>query len=98
MATQTIMCSPQRWHHPNHPARRSEATPHCYCNGASACRERLSMSGGDDRRVVDLAGWVAWLDAIVELIAGRFGRFEPGGRVLAWSAGRAGAQERLDVG
>jgi hypothetical protein len=31
--------------------------------------------------VVDLAGWVAALDALVELIAGRFGRAEPRRRV-----------------
>jgi hypothetical protein len=30
MATQAIMYSPQREHHLNHRARRSEATPHWY--------------------------------------------------------------------
>jgi hypothetical protein len=51
------------------------------------CRERLRLSGGDDHRVVDLVGWVASLDAVVELIGGRFGRVEPRRRVGAYLRG-----------
>jgi SRSO17 transposase len=50
--------------------------------------------GGDDRRVVDLAGWVASLDAVVELIAGRFGRAEPRRRVGAYLRGLLAGLER----
>ena len=37
--------------------------------------------------MVDLAGWVASLDAVVELISGRFGRVEPRRRVGAYLRG-----------
>jgi len=36
---------------------------------------------------VDLAEWVASLDGVVELIAGRFGRVEPRRRVGAYLLG-----------
>jgi SRSO17 transposase len=52
------------------------------------------LSGGDDHRVVDLAGWVASLDAVVELIAGRFGRVEPRARVGAYLGGLLAGLER----
>jgi hypothetical protein len=44
--------------------------------------------------VVDLAGWVASLDAVVELIAGRFGRVEPRRRVGAYLRGLLAGLER----
>jgi SRSO17 transposase len=52
------------------------------------------LSGGDDHRVVDLARWVASLDAVVELIAGRFGRVEPRARVGAYLRGLLAGLER----
>jgi SRSO17 transposase len=52
------------------------------------------LSGGDDHRVVDLAGWVASLDAVVELIAGQFGRVEPRARVGAYLRGLLAGLER----
>jgi SRSO17 transposase len=54
----------------------------------------LSLFGGDDHRVVNLAGWVASLDAVVELIAGRFGRVEPRRRVGAYLRGLLAGLER----
>src|SRR4051812_12022972 len=44
--------------------------------------------------VVDLAGWVASLDALVELISGRFGRVEPRRRVGAYLRGLLAGLER----
>jgi SRSO17 transposase len=44
--------------------------------------------------VVDLAGWVAALDAVVELIAGRFRRVEPRRRVGAYLRGLLAGLER----
>lgn len=44
--------------------------------------------------MVDLAGWVASLDAVVELIAGRFGRVEPRRRVGAYLRGLLAGLER----
>jgi SRSO17 transposase len=44
--------------------------------------------------VVDLAGWVASLDAVVELIAGRFGRSEPRARVGTYLRGLLAGLER----
>jgi SRSO17 transposase len=44
--------------------------------------------------VVDLVGWVASLDAVVELIAGRFGRVEPRRRVSAYLRGLLAGLER----
>jgi SRSO17 transposase len=50
--------------------------------------------GGDDHRVVDLAGWVASLDAVVEMIAGRFARVEPRRRVGTYLRGLLAGLER----
>jgi SRSO17 transposase len=50
--------------------------------------------GGDDRRVVDLAGWVAALDELVELISGRFSRVEPRRRVGTYLRGLLAGLER----
>jgi hypothetical protein len=47
----------------------------------------VRLFDNDDHCVVDLAGWVASLDAVVELIAGRFGRVEPRRRVGAYLRG-----------
>jgi SRSO17 transposase len=44
--------------------------------------------------MVDLAGWVAALDALVELIAGRFGRVEPRRRVGSYVRGLLAGWER----
>jgi SRSO17 transposase len=44
--------------------------------------------------VVDLAGWIASLDAVVELIAGRFPRVEPRRRVGAYLRGLLAGLER----
>ncbi|MCA1696563.1 MAG: IS701 family transposase [Actinobacteria bacterium] len=44
--------------------------------------------------MVDLAGWVASLDALVESIAGRFGRVEPRARVGAYLRGLLAGLER----
>jgi SRSO17 transposase len=44
--------------------------------------------------VVDLAGWVSRLDAVVELIGSRFGRSEPRARVGAYVKGLLAALER----
>src|ERR687894_2095612 len=44
--------------------------------------------------MVDLAGWVAELDALVELIAGRFVRVEPRRRVGAYLRGLLAGLER----
>jgi SRSO17 transposase len=44
--------------------------------------------------VVDLAGWVAALDAVVELISGRFARVEPRRRVGAYLRGLLAGLER----
>jgi hypothetical protein len=44
--------------------------------------------------VVDLAGWVVALDALVELIAGRFRRAEPRRRVGAYLRGLLAGLER----
>jgi hypothetical protein len=44
--------------------------------------------------VVDLAGWVASLDAVVDLIAGRFGRVEPHRWVGAYLRGLLAGLER----
>lgn len=66
-------------------------------NTATAVRRVVrgrELSGGDDHRVVDLAGWVASLDAVVELIAGRFGRVEPRRRVGAYLRGLLAGLER----
>jgi SRSO17 transposase len=52
------------------------------------------LSGGDDHRVVDLAGWVAALDALVELISGRFRRAEPRRRVGDYLRGLLAGLER----
>ncbi len=52
------------------------------------------MSGGDHHRVVDLAGWVASLDAVVELISGRFARSEPRARVGTYLRGLLAGLER----
>ena len=55
---------------------------------AEACR------AVDDYRVVDLAGWVAALDTLVELISGRFRRAEPRRRVGAYLRGLLAGLER----
>jgi hypothetical protein len=52
------------------------------------------LSGGDDHRVVDLAGWVAALDALVELVSGRFRRAEPRRRVGDYLRGLLAGLER----
>ena len=52
------------------------------------------MSGGDDHRVVDVAGWVAALDELVELISGRFSRVEPRQRVGTYLRGLLAGLER----
>jgi SRSO17 transposase len=52
------------------------------------------LSGGDDHRVVDLAGWVASLDAVVELISRRFARSEPRQRVGTYLRGLLAGLER----
>ena len=44
--------------------------------------------------VVDLAGWVARLDAVVGLIGGRFARSEPRARVGAYVRGLLAGLER----
>ncbi|WP_345420830.1 transposase, partial [Pseudonocardia xishanensis] len=44
--------------------------------------------------MVDLAGWVASLDAVVELIAGRFRRAEPRRRVGTYLRGLLAGLER----
>ena len=54
----------------------------------------LTPVGGDDRRVVDLAGWVAALDELVELISARFTRVEPRRRVGTYLRGLLAGLER----
>lgn len=58
------------------------------------CRGGCGLFGGDDHCVVDLAGWVALLDAVVKLIEGRFGRVEPRRRVGAYLHGLLAGLER----
>jgi SRSO17 transposase len=52
------------------------------------------LSGGDDHRVVDLAGWVSALDAVVELIGRRFTRSEPRARAGTYVRGLLAGLER----
>lgn len=65
------------------------------------CREKCDLLGDNDRHMVNLAGWVAGSEALVELIAGRFGRVAPRRRVRAYLRGLSAGvetQEWIDAG
>jgi hypothetical protein len=57
-------------------------------NSATALgRAQAGLLGGEDRRVEELGGCVAALDALVERVAGRFARAEPRRRAEAYVRG-----------